>query len=520
MSSQHLVHHEIERQAGNRPDQAAFIFEDIQYTYEVFNDRTKKVANALAEQGVDRNDVVLAHARNHVDLYTLFYACSRLGCVYTTISTHQSEENAEYILETIAPDILFYTGDEEITEGMLPRIRDHADELQAYSLDEDVTGPDSTLADLIADADTKPVDRDVNSSDWHNIFWTSGTTGRPKAAIRNHSDSLNFAKPLLETFPYESGRTRLLPRDLMYVAPYLQYGLPGSMKGETNVILRDFSADAIAEAIQEYDVYVTSIGFTLGNQVLDYMLEQEITERVDKTHTALQSRAMAERFKEHIFNEIYHIYATTEVGLPLIEPYDGGEADPPTLGHPSAGTSIRIVEPNPDEKVAPTDTVEKGTPGELIVRGMTTMTRYLKDGTQAENVREGFVYTGDLVKELDDGQIQFIGRVDNRLRSGGVNVYPENIERVLENHPKVDVAIVVGVPDEKWGDRISALVIPESGVSGEELFELLDDYCLSSAQISRQVRPKEYETANSIDDVPTGALGKYDRSAIVEMFQT
>jgi len=143
------------------------------------------------------------------------------------------------------------------------------------------------------------------------------------------------------------------------------------------------------------------------------------------------------------------------------------------------------------------------------------MTRYLRDENQRENVHSGWVYPGDEIRINERGEIVFVGRVDHRLRSGGVNVYPDEVENVLTNHPAVEDAVVVGVDDEKWGDRICALVAT-SETDYDALESTLDAFCQDSPDLAPAIRPREYAFVASQDDIPTGALNKVDREAVVE----
>jgi acyl-CoA synthetase (AMP-forming)/AMP-acid ligase II len=147
------------------------------------------------------------------------------------------------------------------------------------------------------------------------------------------------------------------------------------------------------------------------------------------------------------------------------------------------------------------------------------MTRYLSEERQREAFTEGWFHTGDAMRVTESGELVFEGRIDDRIRSGGINIYPADIETVLLEHPDVAEAVVVGVDDETWGQRVCALVVPKDGVADTDALEAeLDERCRESDSLTREMRPKTYAFADSEADVPTGAVSKVDREAVVETF--
>ncbi|USZ73607.1 class I adenylate-forming enzyme family protein [Natronosalvus halobius] len=514
----HLVHHELERQAYWRGDETGLVFEGDEYTFREFNARVNQTVKALRDIEVDVGDRIVVHGHNHGDLHTLFFACSKLGAVYSTISTFQSRSNVEHICETLDPAAVFYTADEDILSDTFPDVRAAAPDAEFVSLDDSATIDDPTLDELVAAYDgSRPAgSNDHDAEDLHNIFWTSGTTGRPKGVLRDHKATLHFNDNLHDVFPFGPENVRLTTNDMMFAAPYLQYGLPTVASGTTNVVLRTFDPDRVYELYKKYNVTVMMLVFTQGTVLLDYLEERDREISLRAVHgvvpTAKRARELAK-----LTDELYQIFATTESGLVLVnrltEPYN----DPPVLGRPGRSTDARLLPPGETE--IPNTPPKPGDIGELITRGDALMTRYLSDEKQHEYVTDGWFHTGDGMRVTESGDLVFEGRIDDRIRSGGINIYPAEVEAVLLKHPNVVEAVVVGVDDDTWGQRVCALVVTQQAVEETDRLEAeLDDRCQDSEDLTSEMRPKSYAFTDSTADVPTGAVNKIDRKAVSRRF--
>jgi fatty-acyl-CoA synthase len=516
-----LIHHELERQACWRSDRPAVRFEGATYTYAEFDRRVNRVARAVRRAGVGPGDRIVVHGHNHADLYTLFFACSKLGAVYSPISTFQSERNVEYIVDTLEPTFVFYTGaDEDIREGTLPAIEAAAaagvPDATFVSLDDESADGDPSLAEFIegVSGETPAWGDDHDASDVHSVFWTSGTTGRPKGVVRDHAASVHFNDVLLGEFPFGPGNVRATTNDMMFAAPYLQYGLPTVMSGAQNVVLRRFDPRSVYDCYRDRGVTVMMLAFTQGTVLLDYLEANDLDVSLSALHAVIPSAEHARRLAG-ITDELFHIFATTETGLVATKRLEEPFADPPALGVPGRSVDARLL-PAGESDVSPAP-LRPGDAGELLVRGDATMTRYLEDEHQEALVTDGWIRTGDVLEVTDDGELAFVGRTDDRMRSGGVNIYPSEVESVLLDHPDVAEAVVVGVADETWGQRVCALILTH--VSDVDALETeLDEHCKTSPKLTREMRPKTYAFVDSQDAIPTGAVNKINRGEVVARF--
>lgn len=508
-----LIHDELEKQACWRPDKLAMVFEGSEYTYREFDERVNRTARALADVDIGPGDRVLAHGHDHVDWHALFYACSKCGATYCPVSTFQSRSNLAYIVGELDPDIVCYTGDEDVSQRV-DLIVDEAPEARYVCLDPgtDDLCFDNLLAGYEGSQPAGPDERDPERI--HSVFWTSGTTGRPKGVLRDHRSSLHFADNLINDLPFREWNTRVTTNSMMLIDAYFHYGIPTVMAGGTNIMLREFSPAALYEAHETYNVNALHLGFTLARLVLEFLSEHDRTLDLRYLSAVIPSANIARELWE-VTDQLHHLYGTTEIGLPLVTRLEPPFDERPSLGKPGMGAQVRVVPE--DEAEIPTAPPSPGDVGELACRGETTMTRYMDPAIQSGRVQNGWIRPGDVVRVNDSRDIVFLGRTDDRIRSGGVNVYPGDIENALEDHAAVENAVVVGVDDERWGERVCALAITAEG-DVDTLADALDEHCREHDAVAQEMRPKEYAFVASNEAVPMGSLGKPDRERIADQF--
>lgn len=512
-----LIHHELEKQARWRPTQVALVHDDREYTYERLARRMDQLARFIQESGVEPGEYVLAHASNHADLYSLFFACSKAGVVFSPVSRYLSTDDIRFVCETLEPALLFHT-DAGLVEETLESVRQNLQTVPAVSLDAYAAESRTSALDDVSD-DPVETDESVTTETIHNLFWTSGTTGRPKGVLRDHNATLHFADPLLSQFPFAEANRRLTTNDMMFAAPYLQYGLPTVTTGGTNVILRKYDPETVCRTIESYDINTTLLVFSQASLLLEYLETHDSDLEIEFVHAVLPTDTIARELAE-ISGTLYHIYATTEAGLPLVKHLQAPFAETPALGRPGVGADIVLVETGETVGEAlDRGDFSTGDEGELYCRGNVTMTRFLDTGAFSGELRPEWVPTGDVVRITDDSEVVFVGRADNRIRSGGVNIYPENVETVLVRHPDIEEAVVVGVDDEKWNHRVCAVIVPSPAADvDDEFIDDVDAFCKSHESLARSKRPRDYAIETAIEALPTSAVGKLDRAAIAKRY--
>ena len=232
-----------------------------------------------------------------------------------------------------------------------------------------------------------------------------------------------------------------------------------------------------------------------------------------RTGGAVVSPSLVERLRESMTEGVHNTYDLTEAIPNITYAYPDEQIENPgTVGHASFNWEVRVVEAvRVDERPDPEATVERGSSGELLGRGP------FADGYLDNPAKEARVFVGEWLRTMDvarideNGGLHIVDRVDNMLISGGENVYPQEVELVLEEHPDVDSAAVVGVPDERWGEKVVAVVAGD-GVTEAEL----KTYCIEHTHLASFKRPREYVVTN--DALPRTDTGTLKWAAIRETY--
>ena len=217
------------------------------------------------------------------------------------------------------------------------------------------------------------------------------------------------------------------------------------------------------------------------------------------TMTHALSAACLEQLRPQLF---VNYYGSTEVYT--LSFCDHVDAKPGCAGRPGLNQTLRVVAPDPGGSTGPEDLVRPGEPGEIIasLASPEAFSGYWKrPDANAKALRSGWYFTGDLGRQDEDGELYVIGRVDDMVITGGENVYPEEVENVLSHCPLVRRAAVVGMPDERWGQKLVAFVEPAAGASAEGLAAYMRDAGLANFK-----RPKEYVLIESIPQSPVGKI--------------
>jgi fatty-acyl-CoA synthase len=279
--------------------------------------------------------------------------------------------------------------------------------------------------------------------------------------------------------------------------------------GGTIVVLEHFDPELVLETIERERITTTAMVPTMLHRILE--LPENVLERYD-THTlravfsggAALSGTLARRFIERFGHVLYNFYGATETGLNTLATPEELLASPGTIGHAIDGNEIRLLDDDGNE-------VPIGETGELWVKNAMLVAGYHRDDAATrESMRDGFFSVGDLAHRDERGLYHIDGRKRDMIISGGVNVYPAEVEEALLAHPAIAEAAVIGVPDEEWGERVHAFVSLREGASAsaEEIIAHARDR-LSGPKVPRAVR--------FMDDLPKNPTGKVLKRELREM---
>jgi acyl-CoA synthetase (AMP-forming)/AMP-acid ligase II len=494
-------------------DSLAIHYGEQRLTYTALNQRVGRLAQALRTLGIQPGDRVAIVQRNGPALLETLFACFRIGATAVPINVRLHAEEVAFISQDCGAKVLVATG--EYAESAL-LARERMSGLQLVGVGNFPGALDYEA--LLAVADPLGSDVEVEASDVAWLFYTSGTTGKPKGAMLTHRNLLAM------TMNYYADVHALVPEDVvLHAAPLTHgsglYALPAIAKGTTNIILhtQNFDPAAVFDLIQR--LRVTTLAFLAPTQIKMLLGGPYQLYNLDSLRCIAYGGGpmYVEDMKQAVeaFGPVLvQIYGQGEAPMTISylrreDHLTGGNTDAErrlaSAGIPRTDVEVHIVDED-DREVAP------GTIGEIVARGDVVMAGYWNRPEEtAETLRGGWLHTGDLGMMDEHSYIYLLDRKKDLVISGGNNVYPREIEEVLLKHPAVYEVAVIGVPDPLWGESVKAIVAlrPGTMTTHEELIAFCQEHLASY---------KKPRTVEFIPQLPKNAYGKVLKRELREQY--
>jgi malonyl-CoA/methylmalonyl-CoA synthetase len=437
-----------------------------------FDRATRRVAGRLARAGLRPGDRILISATTSVELVEVHVAALRLGLVVVPANTAYREREIAHLVADAAPRAAVV--DEPERAGWISRTRS----------DVIVVGPDVDLPD----GGPPPVLDTAGPGDPALIGYTSGTTGTPKGAVLSHGNLLASSESLRLAWRWTAGDRLVLALPLFHIHG-LGVGLHGTLlAGASAVLLPRFHPDAVLDAVAAHDATLFfGVPTMYARLACAHHLPVLGRLRLCVSGSAPLPPATFERLAEGSGQQVLERYGMTETGINVSNPYDG-ERRPGTVGFPLPGVELRLATGS----------------GEILLRGPNVFGGYWQqpEATAAAFTADGWFRTGDIGEHDPDGYLRLVGRAGDVIITGGLNVYPREVEDVLLEHPAVTEVAVGGVPDADWGEVVAAWVVPAP--TGQPPPE--DE--LTGFAAERLARFKCPRRVFYVDALPRNALGK------------
>ena len=455
----------LSRNIQQQPERIATIFGERKRTWREHGERVQRLAGGLRQIGLKENDRVGVIGLNSDFQLELFYATPWAGGVIVPINHRWAAPEIAYALNDSETRILFI--DETFSElaGALPALVDH--ELTIVSIDgTPPAGVTHTLEGLIEQ--NEPIDEcERDSDDLSGIFYTGGTTGRSKGVMLSHANHVSNSLQLAATGGLSKDSIYLHAAPMFHIADGLYIYMLTQLGGQ-HVIIPRFEPEACAKALEAYRINVTILVPTMIQMLLDYpgLKDCDLSELATLYYGA---SPMPEATLLRLFEMLpqtgpIQLYGQTE-SAPLLTymssiyhttegPYAGKLR---SAGCALPCVELKIVDDNDQE-------LPRGEVGEIICRAPNVMQGYWKMPEQtAKTLKNGWLHTGDAAYMDDDGYIYISDRLKDMIISGGENVYSTEVENAVYQHPAVAQCAVIGVPDDKWGERVHAIVVKKEG---------------------------------------------------------
>jgi long-chain acyl-CoA synthetase len=485
-------------------DKTSFIFKDQKYTFKQTNDRVNSMINALSNMGVKKGDHVGILAYNCPQYFEAF-ALSKAGLVCVPLNFRSVAREFVYLINNSEINTLI------IAKEFIDIINSIRNEILGVknfiSMNSEVEGM-KNYEDLIKQFAPVEPDVPVSPDDDAAIYYTSGTTGRPKGAVHTHKSLL--AEINLPNRDLSSEDAALCVMPFFHVGGTAAYQFGVFKAGATSVILEKFDeGDVLRTMEKEKITYVNMVP-----AMIIRMLESPDFKKYDlnnlKTISFTGAPMPVEVMKKatsYFGRLIIHqeLGQTETLNLTCFKKHeykhDGSPKDIKRLesaGRPAFQGEVMIVDENSKE-------VPRGQVGEIVARSDRNMKGYWKMPEEtAETIKNGWLHTGDLGRMDDDGYLFIVDRKKDMIISGGENIYSQEVEDILHSHPAVLYAAVVGVPDEKWGETVKAIIVLRRGMKASEA-EIID-FCKEN--LAGYKKPKSIEFRESLPMTGSGKIQK------------
>jgi len=463
-------------------------------------------ANALVDAGVKPGDRVAVQVPKSIDALMLYLATVRAGAIFLPLNTAYTVSEIEYFLENATPTLFVCAPEEaESYEPLTARLDVRLESLGVWS----PTNPDAGTLHASA---LKAKDTFANvargADDLAAILYTSGTTGRSKGAMLSHDNLLSNAVSLVDYWKFSSGDVLIHALPIFHTHGLFVATNVIMRSGASMVLLPGFNSDQIFGHIPQATCLMGVPTFYTR------LLDDERLQKAAVAHMRLfvsgSAPLLAEthvQFEERTGHRILERYGMTETNMNTSNPYDG-ERRAGTVGFPLPGVELRIADPEngtalPDGEV-----------GVLEVKGPNVFSGYwqMPEKTSEEFRDDGFFITGDLGLIDEHGYTQIVGRAKDLIISGGYNIYPKELELVLDEQEGVLESAVIGVPHSDFGEGVVALLVPKKGQD-------IDVEAVAASLSENVARFKQPKKLIVVDALPRNTMGKVQKNVLRGEYQ-
>ena len=490
---------------AKHPHRTALIEGERSLTWEQFFRTRNRLAHSLAGLGIGAGQHVIVYAHNALENLVAGAALRALGAIGVPMNHRLTAEEVAYILDNADATAVF------VGEAFLPmaeRVRGAARVKRWITLGPERRPWAEALDDLLAQGSEAPPP--AVPAMGGSMIYTAGTTGKPKGARRRVTDPAAILPRLAALDCLDPAQVHLVAGPLYHSAPG-GFALYAQMVGGTVVVMRKFDPEEALRLVERHHCTTTFMAPTLLKRIVD--LPAEVRARYDVS--SMRSLVIAAapcpmRVKEQavaMFGPaLYEFYGSTELGVNTVLRPEDVLRKPGSCGRAAPGVELAILDDD-GRRAAP------GTPGELFVRRYEgVFDEYYGNPTAtAQTSRGEWMSVGDVAWMDDEGFVYICDRKRDMIISGGVNIYPAEIEDALHRHPAVEDAAVFGVPDAEWGERVHAAIQlrPGERVTERELM----DFC--RAHLADYKAPRE---VSFHDDFPRDTAGKLVKRLLREPY--
>jgi acyl-CoA synthetase (AMP-forming)/AMP-acid ligase II len=473
----------LSQNARKFPDVLAIECEGRNYTYRELNEEVNRLAHGLMNQGFKKGDKIALMMKNSDHFVISFFAIAKMGAVVVPVNFRLTSSEVQYILQQ--SEAILVICDLEFEET-ITTAREGTEVGTVITIGEPKTIGYLSYEKVLVENESEP-EIEVSVFDDLEILYTSGTTGRPKGALFDHDRIFKVGIACTINMGLRPHERILHVAPLFHSAQLNLFLISGVALGATHIIHRDFHPVKTLQAIQEHKIthfFGVPAMFNFILQVpnaTDYDLSS--IRRCGYGAAPMAPELVKRSIELFKTDQFYNLCGLTEGGPGgiLLDP-EGHKQHLGKGGKPIFFTEARVV----DEKGSD---VQPGVVGEFIIKSPMVMKEYYKKPEETKStIKDGWLFTGDLSTIDEEGYITLVDRKKDMIITGGENVYSVEVEGVLFEHPAVLDAAIIGLPDETWGEAVSAVIVPKEGVELDE--DELRSFCrqkLAGYKVPRRI---------------------------------
>jgi len=475
----------------------------VTWNYAELEAQSNRVANLLLSLGAGPGRRVLWCGPNSPEVVAVMNATRKIGAVAVPLNYRLTPEEALYVINHSDAEIAYVDYEHA---PMFALLRDQLETVRHIIVvgSPDPKAPDGMLTGAdIAAAPADAPDMGDAAGTGGTMIYTSGTTGKPKGAVRSGPPDPDVMGALLMLFGYRPDDIYITSGPLYHSGPSAFMGA-GLLFGQTIIVQRKFDAEDWLRLVDKYRVSSTFSAPALIRMVC--ALPAEVKDRYGRSsmrvmvaNAAPWSFALKQQYVADFPPEsLFEVYGSTELGVDTVLMPEDQMRKPGSCGKPAPGIEIMLFDPEGNEVTG----TGPDHPGEVFVRSKVVFDAYHKnDASYQSNSRGDFHTVGDIAYRDDEGYLYICDRKTDMIISGGMNIYPAEIEAALEQHPEIYDVAVFGIPSEEWGEVVHATVVrsPGSSLTGEEIAAFARQH-LASYKAPRSV--------DFTDELPRTGSGK------------
>ncbi len=476
----------------------------LAWTYAELEAQSNRVANLLLRLGAGPGRKVLWCGPNSAEVVAVMNAARKIGAVAVPLNYRLTPDEALYVVNHSDAEVVYVDCEHA---PMLATLRGRLEKVRHIIAVGGSEVPDGMLtdADIAAASAAVPGVGEVTGPGG-TMYYTSGTTGKPKGAFRSGPQDPDVLGALLNLFGYRPDDVYITSGPLYHSGPsaFMNAGL---LFGQTIIVQRRFDAEDWLRLVHKYRVSSTFSAPALVRMIC--ALPAEVKDRYDRScmrvmvaNAAPWSYALKQQYvADFPPGSLFEVYGSTELGVSTVLMPEDQMRKPGSCGKPAPGLEIRLLDGDGHDVTG----TGPDHPGEVFVRSRGAFDTYYKNEASYESNRRGDFHTvGDVAYWDDEGYLYICDRKSDMIISGGMNIYPAEIEAALEQHPGIYDVAVFGIPSEQWGEVVHATVVrsPGSSLTGEEIT------AFARARLAGYKVPRSVEFASELPRTGSGKLLK------------